>query len=138
MKSVLLGLGFLLSCLAVRGQVASLGPETTRPKPPLHITLVVWDFDGLDGDSIALTINGKQLGPEAIRLWMYKPGLPDNTFRLELPDDDKNELSITSLGQGSVLYTTMGLLIADGAVSQRSYYVLRKGQKIRLKFVSRK
>jgi hypothetical protein len=103
----------------------------------LHITVVVWDFDGLDGDSITLAINGQQLGAAAIRLDRYKPGSDESTFRLELPDNDNNVLGITSLSQGSLSFTTLGLLISDGTITQRYYYRLRKGQKMGLRFVRR-
>ena len=75
------------------------------------VRIEVWDYSGLDHDSISLKLNGKQIGPKSIELPAYSLyGSPKFTFQMELGDGE-NVLEIYAVSAGFEGTATVGMLI---------------------------
>jgi hypothetical protein len=122
-----------------------VSPPAFTAKPPqnpkagsISLTIRVWDFDGLDGDSISLKLNGKQLGPAVIALREFKRyDSSEFTYATSIQPGDSNTLTITALSEGSLGLATVGLLITDDQQGQRYYFRLKKGESITVNFVKK-
>jgi hypothetical protein len=124
--------------LAPQPQAFTAGPLPPAKTDSILLSIRVWDFDGLDGDSISLKLNGKPLGPPVIALQEFKRyDSPEFTYATMIPPGDNNVLTITALNEGSLGLATVGLLITDDYRGQRYFFRLKKGESVTINFVKK-
>ncbi len=114
-------------------------PPSVPPKPaaktlPLptvaslkdnRLKIKVWDYSGMDYDSVSIKLNGKQVGPKSILLHLDNPsGLPEFTYPIDLQPGD-NTLEIYAIGEGLKPYTTVGLMIMYDGKPKKLYFALK-------------
>ena len=111
------------------------GERATSKKPPFTNTDVlvkentlrveIWDYDGMDYDSVSLKFNGKQVGANSIQLQLYKRyGAPEFTYPLDLQPGD-NTFEIYAISEGLKPSTTIGLLIMYDDKPKKLYFTLK-------------
>ncbi len=94
------------------------------------VKIEVWDYSGLDHDSISMKLNGKQIGPKVIELPVYKRyGSPQFTYQMELGDGE-NVLEIYSVSEGLEALTTVGMLIIYDDRRKKSTASMKAGETV--------
>lgn len=106
---------------------ARVAPERVYVRKK-QISVRVWDFDTADGDSVAIRINGKGVGPDKIALLLARnvPG-KEGMFPVELQPGE-NILEIKALNAGSKPKNTVAVLITDEVSGEKFYFSLEKNQ----------
>jgi|GEM_PF-1213967 len=89
------------------------------------LKIEVYDFDGMDYDSVSLKLNGRQIGPKAIPLALYKIyGSPEFTYTLELQAGD-NTLEVYAISEGIKPFATVGVLIMYDNGRKKYHFALK-------------
>ena len=71
------------------------------------LKIEIWDYSGMDYDSVSLTLNGKQIGPKNIELKLEKKnGNPEYTYLLGLGPGN-NILEVYAVSEGLKPFTTI-------------------------------
>lgn len=118
----------IASVTPVRNQAPSV---KAAPLNDINILRVrVWDYDGMDRDSISLKLNGQPVGPAAIQLPLYKLYKADEfTYTLNLqPGNNKLEMYVISEGIKPLATVALSLMYEEG--QKRLYFELKEKQTI--------
>jgi hypothetical protein len=106
-------------------------PSISKDVPPAgRLKIEVWDYDGMDYDSISLKLNGIPIGPKVILLSLQKRyGSPEYTYQLNLKSD-QNTLEIFSEGEGVKPGTTVAINIMYADKPKKLYFTLKAKESV--------
>jgi hypothetical protein len=90
-----------------------------------NLNVKIWDYDGLDYDSVSLKLNGKQIGSASIALKLYSLyKSQDFTYPLDMQSGE-NTLEIYAISEGLKPFTTICLQIMYEDKPKKLYFKLK-------------